>query len=701
MNFLHSWAIAMGAGAVGLPVLIHWLTRPRPFRLPLSTLRFVREVIHQRRALHRLRNILILLLRTAAVLLLAWAFSRPLIGDRPLLSDDDTIDASRVVILDVSQSMAASTHGIELFERARPLAAKHLTYRSGLRANLILAGARPRLVFDRYSSNFAALHEELARAGPRPERLDIAQAIEAAAEMLAQAPSDDGQRRELVVVSDFQRSNWASADFSPLPEDTLIQLEAVAPAEAPPNLALLRVGSQGRAERGREVRVEVEVGNYAPTPRQVRVELEVGEASYRIEGLCPPGGTTTLSQEVVVRDAGWQLGRARLLGVEDALAADDARPFVINVHPKPIYALITRQSPDARPSSSYFLARALVPFEPHDDRSSEKLVRVDPAHLTREVLTPADLIVVDHPGKLSTDAVNLLAGLLRRGRSILYVTAEPVDATNLRLLVDAAGSDLQMPVEFMPPPAGRSRRDLFIPEVNAANPPFNVFGDQLSAVIGPLRFSGGLTSRQLDSGLADDQLATYNDRSACLVVTACRAGSLAVLNADLGTSNLPRGHAFVPLLGELLGHLLGQRRISEAVGCGEPSGPHPLPADAGTTYGLTVVGPESAGDELGELVEEASWISWRCGSVAAPGIYRVARDDTTLFALAAAVPADEADLAALDAPVLEDRLAGGREVHYHSATADDEGKDDFWTWVLVACVGCMLLELLALKVLRT
>ena len=67
MSFLHPWALAVGAAAIGLPLLIHWLTRPRPVTLPLSTLRFVREAVQQRRARYRLRDVIILLLRALAV----------------------------------------------------------------------------------------------------------------------------------------------------------------------------------------------------------------------------------------------------------------------------------------------------------------------------------------------------------------------------------------------------------------------------------------------------------------------------------------------------------------------------------------------------------------------------------------------------------------------------------------------------------
>ncbi len=119
MNLLHLWPIYLGAAALALPVLVHWLTRPRPMKLPLSTLRFVRESVQQRRARQRLRDFLVLALRTAAVALLATALARPLIGDRFGAAADGAGAVSRVVIVDVSQSMAAVANGVEVFERAR------------------------------------------------------------------------------------------------------------------------------------------------------------------------------------------------------------------------------------------------------------------------------------------------------------------------------------------------------------------------------------------------------------------------------------------------------------------------------------------------------------------------------------------------------------------------------------------------------
>lgn len=699
MSFLHPWMFALGAVTIGLPVLIHYLTRPRPVRLPLSTMRFVEEVVHQQRSFHRLRNFLILALRTLAVGLLAWAFTRPLIGERPLLSSDDSASVIRVVVLDVSQSMAASSRGISAFERARSVAAESLAHRPGMRANLILAGAKARPVFEQCSINVTALKEELSRVNPVPERLNVQAAIAVAAEAFSKAAGDDGTRRELIIVSDFQRSNWATADFASLPTDVIIDLEAAAPPETPANMAVLRIGVQGRPERDREVRIDVEVGNYTPSADRVPVELQIGDATYQLEGLCPPGVTTTLTTAVVLKASGWQIGRAAIKGSDDALPADDNRSFVLDVRPRPTYAIITRQRQGDIPSSSYYLERGLLPTEPKPGQAAETVIRIAPDQLNREALAAAELIAIDHPGPLSAEATNLLSAMMRRGRAILYVAAEPADATNLQRIADTAGSDLQLPVEFAPAATGQVRQNLFLAEVREKDVPFSVFGDQVTVAIGPLRFAGGLATRRVENALAEDLLATYSDRSACLVATTCGAGSLAVLNADLAASNLPRSPAFVPLMGELVGKMLGQQRMTDAAPCGEPLATY-LPADTGTTAGLRIIGPRGEGD-FGELATEGNWVVWRWSSAGEPGAYQVQRDGKTVFTVATGIAAQESDLTGLTASVFKDRLAGGRTLHYRNAAAGQEKQDDIWLWFVVACVGCLCVELVVLRIFRT
>ena len=694
MSFLHPWALAVGGLAVGLPLAIHWLTKPKPRRMDLSTVRFVRQVVAQRRARYRLRDLLVLLLRASAVGLLAWAFARPLTRAAPLVAAGTPGDAVRVVVLDASLSMAAITDGQSAFDRGRAAAARFVAYAAGLRGDLLLAGARPAAVFGAASTNFAALREALATAAPRPERLDVQAAITKAADVLGHAPHAADARLELVVVSDFQRASWARADFASLPKGTAIQFESVAPADVPENLAVVRAAVVGRAEQDREARVEVDVGNYSRTPRAVRVDVAVGDGTAQLSGLCPPGVRTTLAGSVTLRQPGWAAGRAKLVGVADALAADDGRPFVVDVRPPPTYALVTAESAEPHASSSHFLELALTP----DAKGGERVVRVDPARPDRDALATASLLVLDHPGPLPADVVQLLAGLVRRGRGLLYVTAEPVDATNLRRLTEAAGTDLRLPVEFAPPPADATRDGLFLLDWKRDAPPFNALPETMAAAAPALRFGGGLASRRAAGGIGDEVLATYSDRSAAVVVTGCGAGTVAILNADLAESTLPSSPLFVPLVAELTDRLLATGGSPEAAPCGEPLAAY-LPAEAATAHGLAVVGPDGATVADATVSQEGSFVLWRADAAGPPGVYAVRRAGQTVFAAATACPASESDLEPLDPATLKTRLAAGRTVAFEGAN-DQPPRDAAWTWILVACAACMLGEVAVLRVFR-
>jgi hypothetical protein len=517
-------------------------------------------------------------------------------------------------------------------------------------------------------------------------------ALNVAGEMLA-AATPPGEACDVVFISDFQRSNWAGATFDALPATARIQLDSVAPAKALDNLAILRVGVAGRPEEGREATLEVEVGNYTAAARTVKVEVSLEKASYRLEGVCAPG-STTLSAEVLLRGAGWQAGNARILDAHDALPADDVRPFVLDVRSAPVYALITRQSAETRPSSSYFLERALVPS---GAAAQGRVVRMNPASWDRDVLTGAAMFVLDHPGPLTPDQVKQLADAIQRGRGLLFVTAEADDAITLRRLADALGSAWQLPVEFTPPPVAQRRKDLFLVETRKEQSPFKVFGDQLAAVLGPIRVSGGLGSRRLEAGLADDLLASLSDRSAFLVVSSCGAGQVAVLNADLGVSNLPASPAFVPLLGELSYRLLGAASSGTSFAPGEPA-TFLLPPDVGSTADLKLDGP---GEYHGRITEESGGLAWRLPIDARPGIYRVQRGPATILAAAAALPAEEADLRPIDPDVLRQRLSSRRSVHFRSSETQDEETDRVWVWLAIACFGCLIGELVVLKLFRT
>ncbi|MEZ6059317.1 MAG: BatA and WFA domain-containing protein [Planctomycetaceae bacterium] len=705
--FANSWAILIGLTAAAAPVIVHWLTKPKPVRLPVSTLRFIRGAVQQRRARYRLRDLLVLMFRTAAILLLAFAIARPLLHRQATASATDTATANvtRIVLLDCSQSMAARDGGIVRFERARPIVSNLLKYQPSMKANLLLSAASPQPVFDGPTTNLGALRDALSDAAVRPERLRVQQALNHIAEMFDQTDADS--RIELVIVSDFQRSNWATADFSVLPESCQVELQSVASSDDAPNLAVLDLTVAGRAEAGHDADVSVRIGNYSDTPRHARVEVTLGNVVIPFEGHCPAKTQTSIGGRVPIASDGWHIGSARLMSADDALPADDAIPVAIQAFPQPKIAVLTRDDTDRAGTTAYFVKRALsstVTGSTTTGGTTDAVFTVDAADPDVELLRQAEVVVAARPGRLTGDSITVLTAMLQRGHSVLYIAADQLDAANLRDLTGALGSSVRMPVEYLPQPGSRSGVRRFLTDVDRRRSPFAIFGDELASAIGSLEFSGGLVTRSTSEGLQDDVRATLNDQSAFLTVTSVGRGRLAVMNADLDRSNLARTPVLVPLLGELISQDLGMSAATPAAfPCGEPLALQ-LPIGEENIDALTVVGPTADLPESakGTFSPVPAGIVWEITSAGPVGVYEVRLHGRTVAAAVTSVPVEEADLRSLSADVFEGRLSGGRTLTYADGSiADTDSQDDTWVWLAALCVGCVLMEILTLKVFQT
>lgn len=111
---LLAWTFLFGALAVAGPIAAHLLSKPRFRRVPFTMLRFLRAGQNQSHSRRRLRDLLILLLRCAIIVLIAVLFAQPMlrVAAKP--------QARKVVMhlaLDDSMSMAYRDGDRTLFER--------------------------------------------------------------------------------------------------------------------------------------------------------------------------------------------------------------------------------------------------------------------------------------------------------------------------------------------------------------------------------------------------------------------------------------------------------------------------------------------------------------------------------------------------------------------------------------------------------
>ncbi|HYF51792.1 MAG TPA: BatA domain-containing protein [Planctomycetota bacterium] len=205
MTFLNPWFLA-GLAAVAVPVLIHILQRDRIKRIKFPATRFLMGASKRITRTQQLRELILLILRGTVVALLAIALTRPFFMKEGADSAAAGLGAkATIVIVDTSASMRIGSRMDEAKRQAESVL-------SGMRAGLDRAGV---LTFDHGVDQAAPLSPEIKPALTAISSLtagngsgDLAAAIKKADELL-QADDVRHCARNIVVVSDLQRSGWS------------------------------------------------------------------------------------------------------------------------------------------------------------------------------------------------------------------------------------------------------------------------------------------------------------------------------------------------------------------------------------------------------------------------------------------------------------------------------------------------------------
>lgn len=705
MNFLHLWAIGIGAGALAAPLAIHFLTRPKPLTHPLSTIRFLLEIIEEKRARSRLRDLLVLLLRMLAIGLLAMALARPWIDNSSNVQTVPDNATTRIVIVDVSQSMSAKSNNVSAIQQAKSAALKYLEYSPNLQANVILVGARSRPVFSSFSPNLATLRESVNNANVLCERADVKSAMTLAGSMLSQS---NVQNSELIVVSDFQRTNWSNLHLDLIPAQAKVQIESVAIASQN-NVAITGFRLGNRAIVDSDVMLEFDIANYTDNDIEAVATLDLGEATAEVKGKVSAQSTATLTTPMRFAQPKWVTGWVELRENSDSIPADDVRPVAFQIERPPKILLLTQSKRSNQASGGFFLDQALqvIVGAPADSESrdakaaTEQYVSLTPRNVGLQEIAAADIYVLHECGALESETVESIAQQVRRGKGLLYVASGLVDGVNLDLIATASGNGYKPPVQLVPSENDAKRADLFVRDIRPRQAPFSIFGEQAMAAMQTVRIGGGLATGSLESGLRDQVLAELSDSSAFMFLTSCDAGSVAVINADLDQSNWCSQPSFFPILNELVNALYANRNLNQEAFGGEAMVRQlssRLPAEATLTCEAADM-RSLPSTELGtwEWNAQQNGFVWAWPVPVGPGSYQLRYLRETVMATAVAAPAIESDPKTLAPEVLKGRLAGSRQIGVRDASSPDQRSDQWWNWLIVACLLGLASEIVLLR----
>jgi hypothetical protein len=261
VNLINIGFLAAGA-AVAVPILIHLLMRPRARQASIGTLRFLKLALKETTRRRKIRRWLLLALRMAAILLLAFLFARPYFTSFAGSGEDREV----IVLIDQSGSMAATFGGRPLFVLAQEAATKILRE--------LPEGAMVHLAYfdDRGVTPTAEPRVDTKRQ-PGYAGTDFGQALAWARDVLV---TSNRKHRKVYLLTDLQRTGQHTTckDFPPDVEVEVV--EAGKPLTG--NLAVEKAEVPQPTIHGTQpIMFEVSVSNAGVMPAhdvQVRLRLE-------------------------------------------------------------------------------------------------------------------------------------------------------------------------------------------------------------------------------------------------------------------------------------------------------------------------------------------------------------------------------------------------------------------------------------------
>ena len=370
--------------ALAIPVLIHLIQREKKQILRFPSLMFVQRVPYKSIQRRRVHNWLLLLVRLAALTLIVLAFARPFFERDDLGTATGGGAREVVVLLDQSYSMGYA----DRWEQAQAAASEAINglgpddrgsvvlFSSGAEIALrsTAAGERQRLV------------AAVSAAEPTAGATRLAPALKVAGGILADSQLP---RREVILVSDFQRGGWRGEEGASLPDGATLTPVPIAGGDEAPNAVVTAVSlvrsTFSNQERVTATAVVANRGSQSLTGGEI--VLEIDGRPIQTERLDVEAGSSAS-----VAFAPFTLAASDMRGSvragADALAADNVFNFVVSPA-EPVRVVVVDRGGTG--SAALYLTRALaIGDAPH----FETTVR-QPQALSDDDLLGASIVILN------------------------------------------------------------------------------------------------------------------------------------------------------------------------------------------------------------------------------------------------------------------------------------------------------------------
>lgn len=417
-TFLNS-ALAWTLLAAAIPLLIHLFTRKKLKKVPFSSLKFLQEMQKKKIRQLKIRQLILMLLRTLIILLLISAFLRPTVKSSNFIAGQQA-RTSVVLVIDNSLSMGLTQRGQSGLSTAKLRALELLRLlQPEDEVSLITAAYPARQLTGQQGVRPAEAMTLLERIEQTAGNTDIEGALALAAERLSQSVN---LNKEIYLFTDQRfaiNAPKATALVDPAIRVFLLPIERGNQR----NLALtdMRVRNQ-IFELRKPVEVEVAVTNTGVVDEAGRmVYLMLGNrrvAQSQVD--VPAGEERRVILRVVPESPGYQLLTAEI--ENDALLLDNRRYGLFYLQNRLGVLLVGGQAEDRR-----YLRLALEPAI----RDSSMVVReLDFEQWRRQSLNPEDVLVFVNVPQIDAATQQRLERHFASGGGAVFFMGTNVDLRN-------------------------------------------------------------------------------------------------------------------------------------------------------------------------------------------------------------------------------------------------------------------------------
>lgn len=513
-SFMLNPALAVGTAAVASPILIHLLSRRRFRRIRWAAMDFLLEAQRRNRRRVRLEQLILLLIRCIAILLLALVMTRPFLRPSVLGAISSVGRSEQIILLDDSFSMdyrspTGAGAGQSVFMRATQAArfiALAAAEENEADTLTLLTASKPRQPLLALTSlsqaNLRQLGDVLETAYPTQGAASISVAMDALADLIRSRPTQ--ANTVVYVLSDFQRQEWIAGDeaegrrgpAAPLAalkeagRSVRLMLIDVAIDPQPANVAITELRrDQAQVVTGVPTRFELAVANYSALPlEQVEISIRAGESTLppiTIPSL-PPGQVAREPVEVTFADDGSHVLQAKLVGALpkgfDGLALDNERLAPVEVVPA-VKVLMVNGEPSGDPyNDEVFLLRTALRPEGRAASGNEIDV-LDEQELETADLTAYDVVILANVDRLSAVGLRHLEAYVRAGGGLVIFGGDQLDVAWYNEALYQAGRGILPAPLSEAEEAAAATTAITIAQWDAAHPMMRAFTEELAAIL--------------------------------------------------------------------------------------------------------------------------------------------------------------------------------------------------------------------------